>query len=65
MGEVYRAHDTRLNRDVAIRVLPEAFASDAERLARFTREAQTLAIVRGPLLRDAQLITGFAALLPS
>ena len=38
MGEVYRATDTRLNRDVALKVLPDAFASDPERLARFQRE---------------------------
>ena len=43
MGVVYRARDTRLNRDVAIKVLPPSFAGDAERVARFTREAQTLA----------------------
>src|SRR5262245_39992084 len=43
MGEVYRARDTKLNRDVAIKVLPELFAADPDRLARFTREAQTLA----------------------
>jgi eukaryotic-like serine/threonine-protein kinase len=43
MGEVYRARDTKLNRDVAIKVLPELFAADPDRLARFEREAQTLA----------------------
>ncbi len=43
MGEVYRARDTRLERDVAIKVLPEAFAGDAERIARLQREAQVLA----------------------
>jgi serine/threonine protein kinase len=48
MGEVYRARDTKLNRDVAIKVLPDLFASDAERLARFTREAQTLASLNHP-----------------
>ena len=40
MGAVYRATDTKLNRDVAIKVLPDAFAQDPDRLARFTREAQ-------------------------
>ena len=43
MGEVYRAHDTTLDRDVALKVLPDAFATDPERLARFQREAQVLA----------------------
>jgi serine/threonine protein kinase len=43
MGEVYRAHDTNLKRDVAIKVLPEAFTKDTERVARLQREAQLLA----------------------
>ena len=48
MGEVYRARDTRLNRDVALKILPDAFALDAERLARFRREAQVLASLNHP-----------------
>src|SRR5438128_10726969 len=48
MGEVYRAHDTRLGRDVAIKVLPDVFAQDAERLSRFQREAQLLASLNHP-----------------
>ena len=43
MGEVYRARDTKLDRDVAIKVLPESLAADPERVARFEREAKTLA----------------------
>jgi serine/threonine protein kinase len=48
MGEVYRARDTRLKREVAIKVLPAAFAGDADRLARFQREAETLASLNHP-----------------
>src|SRR6185369_11816595 len=48
MGAVYRATDTKLNRDVAIKILPDAFASDPDRLARFTREAQLLAAMDHP-----------------
>jgi serine/threonine-protein kinase len=48
MGEVYRAHDAKLNRDVALKVLPDTFAADADRLARFRREAQVLASLNHP-----------------
>src|ERR1700686_1878895 len=48
MGEVYRARDTKLKRDVAIKVLPEAFARDPERMARFQREAEVLASLNHP-----------------
>src|SRR6202167_5728310 len=48
MGEVYRARDTKLKRDVAMKVLPETFARDAERMARFQREAEVLASLNHP-----------------
>ena len=48
MGLVYRAHDTTLNRDVALKILPDAFANDPDRLARFQREAQVLASLNHP-----------------
>jgi serine/threonine protein kinase len=48
MGEVYRARDAKLNRDVAIKILPEALAADAVALARFEREAQAVAALSHP-----------------
>ncbi len=47
-GEVYRAKDTKLDRDIAIKVLPAAFAQDPERLVRFEREAKVLASLNHP-----------------
>ena len=48
MGEVYRARDTRLKREVALKVLPEGFSQDPDRLARFQREAELLATLNHP-----------------
>ena len=48
MGEVYRARDTKLKRDVALKVLPDAFSGDPERMARFQREAEVLASLNHP-----------------
>src|SRR5262249_16553766 len=58
MGEVYRARDRKLDRDVAIKVLPEALATDPERIARFEREAKTLAALNHPNIAH---IYGFEA----
>ena len=58
MGEVYRARDSRLNRDVAIKSLPELVARDPERVARFTREAQTLAALNHPNIAHIYGIEG-------
>src|SRR4029450_3719122 len=58
MGEVYRATDTNLGRQVAIKVLPEAFATEAERLARFQRAAKTLAACTEPPEHCRHLRTG-------
>src|SRR5262245_36744634 len=48
MGQVFRARDMKLNRDVALKVLPDSFAGDADRLARFDREARVLALLNHP-----------------
>src|SRR5215467_10904553 len=48
MGEVYRARDTRLKREVAIKILPDEFSRDADRLSRFQREAEVLAALNHP-----------------
>ena len=63
MGEVYRARDTKLNRDVAVKVLPASFAADPDRLARFQREAQTLASLNHPNIAQIfGIVDGPAAL---
>jgi serine/threonine-protein kinase len=48
MSEVYRARDTKLKRDIALKVLPDAFAGDTDRMARFQREAEVLASLNHP-----------------
>src|SRR6516164_689776 len=58
MGEVYRAHDSTLGRDVALKILPESFVQDSDRLARFKREAQVLASLNHP---NIAAIYGFEA----
>jgi serine/threonine protein kinase len=65
MGEVYRAHDTKLDRAIALKILPDAFARDPDRLARFEREARTLASLNHPNVAqvyDADRISGAAYL---
>src|SRR5262249_41637989 len=52
MGEVYRARDTKLKRDVAIKILPEEFSRDADRVNRFQREAEVLASLNHPNIAD-------------
>src|SRR5215831_6741480 len=60
MGEVYRARDTRLDRDVAVKVLPPGVATDPERLARFDREAKTLASLNHPNIAHVYGVETFA-----
>jgi eukaryotic-like serine/threonine-protein kinase len=55
MGEVYRARDTKLKREVALKVLPDAFAGDSERMARFQREAEALAALNHHEVQDEDL----------
>ncbi len=67
MGEVYRAHDSRLRRDVALKLLPENFLGDAERLMRFERETQVLASLSHPniaALYEIVAVPSWAAMRP-
>src|SRR5262245_27228222 len=61
MGEVYRARDTQLQRDVALKLLPDAFSSDPKRLARFQREAQVLAALNHPNIAQIYGLEGAGA----
>src|SRR6202047_4785117 len=60
MGEVYRARDTKLKRDVALKVLPDSFARDSDRMARFEREAQVLASLNHPNIAHLYGLEGSA-----
>jgi serine/threonine-protein kinase len=60
MGEVYRARDTSLNREAAFKVLPASFATDADRLVRFQREAQVLAALNHPQSRTFTVLNRVA-----
>jgi serine/threonine-protein kinase len=63
MGQVYQATDTKLNRQVALKILPDAFAADPDRLARFQREAHVLARLNHPNIAAIHGIEGFVKLL--
>jgi eukaryotic-like serine/threonine-protein kinase len=60
MGEVYRARDSRLKRDVAIKVLPDTFFGDAERVSRFQREAEVLASLNHPNIASVHGLEDFS-----
>ena len=61
MGQVYQATDTQLNRQVALKILPEAFATDPDRLARFQRDAQVLASLNHPGIAAIKVLPAHVA----